>query len=189
MHEDNVEMEIEKVTVTDDAGRTLTCTVEHSLELDGQEYVLLLPIDSPVEIVAWQEHGDEEEAIPVEDERDIDLLFPIAKVVLEEQNLVLKRTAVTLTVEGELPDYVEDEDELAGSEGDEEEEELQFLASFYYEEQEFGVYTPLDPFFILARRDENDQPKLLSAEELEKIEPLLEPLLPQLEEQLLEQFE
>ncbi len=186
MHEDDIEMEIEKVTVTDDAGRTLTCTVEHSLELDGQEYVLLLPIDSPVEIVAWQEDGDEEEAIPVEDERDIDLLFPIAKVVLEEQNLVLKRTAVTLTVEGELPDFVEGEDELTDSdEGDEEEDELQFLASFYYEEQEFGVYAPLDPFFILARMDENDQLRLLSPEELEKIEPLL----PQLEEQLLEQFE
>jgi hypothetical protein len=186
MHEDDIEMDIETVTINDDAGRTLTCTIEHSLELDGQEYVLLLPVDSPVEIVAWQEDGDEEEAIPVEDDSEIDLLFPIAKVVLEEQNLILKRTAVTLTVQGELPDYVDEEEgleDLDGEEGDE--EELQFLASFYYKEQEFGVYAPLDPFFILARLDESNQPQLLSPDELQKIEPLL----PQIEEQLLDQFE
>jgi hypothetical protein len=147
--------------------------------------VLLLPVDSPVEIVGWQEDGDEEEAVPVEDEDEIDLLFPIAKVVLEEQNLILKRTAVTLTVEGELPDYIEEDEGLDDSETSDDDEELQFLASFYYEEQEFGVYAPLDPFFILARMDANNQPKLLSPEELEKIEPLL----PEIEDQLLDQFE
>lgn len=183
MHEDDIEMDVEKVTITDDNGRKLTCTVEHSVELDGQEYVLLLPVDSPVEIVAWQEDGDEEEAIPVENDSDIDLLFPIAKVVLEEQNLMLKRSAVTLTVEGELPEAVEEEE--FDPESDDYEEELQFLASFYYEEQEFGVYAPLDPFFILAKIDAKGEPKLLSPEELEKIEPML----PMIEEQLLDQYE
>ena len=67
------------------------------------EILLLLPIDFPVEIIAWQGDEEEEEAIPVEDEQEIEQIFPIAKAVLEEQNLVLKRTAVTLTVEGELP--------------------------------------------------------------------------------------
>lgn len=185
MDEDDIEMEVEMVTLTDDAGRTIACTIEHSLEVEDQEYVLLLPVDSPVEIIAWQEDGDEEEAIPVEDDDDIELLFPIAKVVLEEQNLVLKRTAVTLTVEGDLPD-IDEEGELAGLEPEEDgDEELQFLASFYYEEQEFGIYAPLDPFFILARIDENNQPRLLSPEELEKIEPML----PMIEDQLLDQFE
>lgn len=187
MHEDDIEMEIEKMTIKDEAGRTLTCTVEHSLELDGQEYVVLLPVDSPVEIVAWQENGEEEEeAITVEDENEIDLLFPIAKVVLEEQNLILKRSAVTLTVEGDLPDYNLDEDEgLEDIEVSEDEEELQFLASFYYEEQEFGIYAPIDPFIFLAKIDENNQPQLLSPEELEKIEPML----PLIEDQILDQHE
>ena len=97
---------------------SLTCSIEHSLELEGQEYVLLLPIDSPVEIFAWQAEGDDEEAVPVEDE-DVDPLFSIAKAVLEEQNLTLKRTAITLTVEGDLPDLSsedigEDEDTEEG---------------------------------------------------------------------------
>lgn len=179
--DDDIE-EVETVTLTDAAGRTITCTVEHSIEIEEQDYVLLLPVDSPVEIFAWQEDGDEEEPIPVEDERDIDVLFSIAKAVLEEQNLTLKRTAVTLTVEGDLPETEDDSEFL---EGDEDDEELQFLASFYHEEQEFGVYAPLDPFFILARLNENDEPELLSPEELEKIEPML----PMIEDQLLDQFE
>lgn len=182
MDDDDIEMEVETVTLTDAAGRTIACTVEHSIEIEDQDYVLLLPVDSPVEIFAWQEDGEEEEPIAVEDDRDIDVLFSIAKAVLEEQNLTLKRTAVTLTVEGDLPDAEDDSEYL---EGEDDEEELQFLASFYHEEQEFGVYAPLDPFFILARLNDDGQPELLSPEELEKIEPML----PMIEDQLLDQFE
>lgn len=183
MDNDDIDMELETVTLTDEAGRTLTCTIEHALEVEGQEYVLLLPVDAPVEIFTWQEESDdEEEAILVEDDAEIEQLFPIAKAVLEEQNLTLKRSAVTLTVEGELPDY-EEEDYLETN-GDDE-DELQYLASFFHQEREFEVYAPLDPLFILARMDADNQPQLLSQDELEKIEPLL----PEIEDRLLDQFE
>ncbi len=170
------------VTVTDEFGRSLACYIEHSFELNDANYVLLLPVDAPVEIFAWAEDDDEEEPIAIEDPDEIDEIFETAKAVLEEQNLTLKRTAVTLTVSGELPEL---EDELE-SEEDEEEgyEELQLLASFYNEEQEYAIYTPLDPFFILARLDENGEPQLLSDEELEKLEPMLPSLEGMLEEHL-----
>ncbi len=182
---DDIEMDddVEVVTLKDATGRTINCTVEHAIELDGEEYVLLLPLDAPVEIFSWQEAGEDEEAIPVEDDAEIDRLFPVAKAVLEEHNLTLKRSAVTLTVEGDLPDYMEED--FLEEESAEEEEELQFLASFYSEEQEYGVYAPLDPFFILARLDEHNNPQLLSPEELEK----LEPLLPMIEDELLNQLD
>lgn len=167
----------ETVVLTDEAGRTITCSVERYLEVENQEYVLLLPIDSPVEIFVWEgEDEDDEEAIPVEDEDEIDTLFSTAKAVLEEQNLTLKRTAVVLTVEGELPELDEADElgEVAAEEDDDGAEELQYLASFYYEEQEFAIYAPLDPCFILARLDSDNQPHLLSADELQKLEPMLE---------------
>jgi hypothetical protein len=176
----------ETIVLTDEAGRTITCSVERYLEVENQDYVLLLPIDAPVEIFVWDGDEDEEEAIPVENDADIDLVFDTAKAVLEEQNLTLKRTAIMLTVEGELPDP-EDEDEFAevSSElAEEDVEELQYLASFYYEEQEFAVYAPLDPCFILARLDENNQPHLLSSEELQKLEPMLEMIEDQLFDEL-----
>lgn len=186
MDEDSINMDAPTVTLTDESGLKLTCYVEHSLDVDDQEYVLLLPVDSPVEIFAWQENGDEDEAILVEEQETIDQVFPIAKAVLEEQNLTLKRTAVVLTVEGELPE-LEDEETWAGVESDSEEdqEELQLLASFWHEEQEYAIYTPLDPYFILARLDEDGEPHLLSQEELKKIEPML----PMLEDQLFDEME
>lgn len=170
------------VTVTDEFGRSLACYIEHSFELNDDNYVLLLPVDAPVEIFAWAEDDEDEEPIAIEDPDEIDEIFETAKAVLEEQNLTLKRTAVTLTVSGELPEL---EDELE-SEEDEEEgyEELQLLASFYNEEQEYAIYTPLDPFFILARLDDNGQPQLLSDEELEKLEPMLPSLEGMIEEHL-----
>lgn len=176
------------VTLTDESGRTLTCSIEHSLELEGQDYVLLLPIDSPVEIFAWQAEGDDEEAVPIEDE-DVDPLFSIAKAVLEEQNLTLKRTAITLTVEGDLPDLSSED---IGEDEDTEEgdyEELQWLASFYHEELEYAIYTPLDPFFVLARINADGQPELLSPEEFKKLEPMLPALEGLIEDQLFEELE
>jgi hypothetical protein len=184
MDDEEMDEDVPVITITDEAGRTLDCTIEHSVEVDNQDYVLLLPVDSPVEIFAWQENSEEEdEAVPVEDDDEIDEIFQTAKVVLEEQNLILKRSAVTLTVEGDLPDLAEEEEFLADDEdGDSEnyEEELQLLARFYHEDQEYAVYTPLDPFFIFARLDDEGQPHLLSAEEFKK----LEPMLPMLEDQL-----
>ncbi len=55
-----------------------------------------------------------------------------------------------------------------------------WLASFYHEEQEYGIYTPADPFFILAQANEEGEYKQLSPEEFKR----LEPLLPLIEDQL-----
>lgn len=104
--QENGTFSAKSVTVTDEFGRSLACYVEHSFELNGENYVLLLPVDAPVEIFAWAEDDDDEEPIAIEDPDEIDEIFETAKAVLEEQNLTLKRTAVTLTVSGELPDLL-----------------------------------------------------------------------------------
>ncbi len=180
----------ETVTLTDDeSGRSLLCSIEHSLELEGQEYVLLLPVDSPVEIFAWQGEGEDEEAIPVEDEAEIDQIFSTAKAVLEEQNLTLKRTAISLTVEGELPELTEEDFEEDENAGEEDYEELQWLVSFYQEEQEYAIYTPLEPFFILARLNPSGQPELLSPEEFKKLEPMLPTLEGMISDRLFDELE
>ena len=185
------------VIVTDEQGRSLKCNiVKSAIELEDQEYLLLLPVDNPVEILTWPTgEEDDENAIPVESEEEIDLIFDLAKVVLAEQNLTLKRTAVTLTVAGELPDFLEEEEEelsnvdLDSSEGepseDEEYEELWRLATFYQEEQEYGIYALVDPFYILARMDENGEVKLLSPQEYQQIEPLI----PLIEDKLFDDLE
>lgn len=184
------EQEEEIVTLTDEKGRSLSCTIEYSIEIEEQDYVLLLPVDTPVEIFTWhEEEGDDDDAaVFVEDDDEIDTIFDTAKVVLEEQNLKLQRTAVTLTVSGELPEF-EDEEDLIDTDdnhnGESDYEELMLLARFYHEEQEYAVYTPLDPFLLLARMTSNGEVKLLSDEERERIEPLL----PMLEDQLFDELD
>jgi uncharacterized protein YrzB (UPF0473 family) len=184
------EQEEEIVTLTDEKGRSLSCTIEYSIEIEEQDYVLLLPVDTPVEIFTWydEEGDDDDAAVFVEDDKEIDTIFDTAKVVLEEQNLKLQRTAVTLTVSGELPEF-EDEEDLIDTDdnhnGESDYEELMLLARFYHEEQEYAVYTPLDPFLLLARMKSNGEVELLSDEERERIEPLL----PMLEDQLFDELD
>ena len=184
---DNGKSNEESVTLTDAVGRSLTCNIEYSMNLEGQEYALLLPIDSPVEIFTWQGDDTDEAAIPVEDETEIDKIFDTARVVLQEQNLTLRRTAVTLTVVGELPEFPEDDMASDADDPDEESEfeELMWLTSFYHEEQEYAIYTPLDPFFILARMNDDGKPELLSEEEFQR----LEPMLPMLEDQFFDELD
>jgi len=178
---ENGNFPLKSVTIEDEFGRYLDCYIEHSFELNDLNYVLLLPVDAPVEIFSWPE-SDDEEPLTLEDPDEIDAIFETAKAVLEEQNLTLKRTAVTLTVSGDLPDLIE-EDEEAADQG-EGYEELQLLASFYNEEQEYAIYTPLDPFFILGRLNEAGDPQLLDDRELEQLEPMLPSLEAMLEEHL-----
>jgi len=59
------------------------------------------------------------------------------------------------------------------------------VTSFYHEEQEYAIYTPLDPFFILARMNDDGEPELLSEEEFQR----LEPMLPMLEDQFFDELD
>ncbi|MGD1913151.1 MAG: DUF3727 domain-containing protein [Rivularia sp. (in: cyanobacteria)] len=175
--EENERSNQSSITLTDETGKSLECYVEHSLEVDEQEYFLLLPVDSPVEIFAWQTDGDGEEAILVEEDAIIEKIFGTAQAVLSEQNLLLKNTAYALTASGELPP-IEESDiftlEIEDEEADLEPEQLQLLASFYWEEQEYAIYTPLDPLLFFARLSEEGKPELLSPEEFREFQPLLE---------------
>ncbi|NET02769.1 MAG: DUF3727 domain-containing protein [Sphaerospermopsis sp. SIO1G2] len=180
--EENDRTDATAITLTDEKGRTLECYVEHSFSVDGQEYVLLLPVDAPIEIFAWQVHGEEEEAILVEDDSEIDVIFSNAQAVLSEHNLIIKNTAYALTVVGELPPIDESEIftlEIEDEEADLEPEQLQLLARFchkdqYDQTQQYTIHTPLDPLLFFARLNPKGKPELLSPEEFRKLQPLLE---------------
>ena len=56
-------------------------------------------------------------------------------------------------------------------------EEFQILARFYNEEQEYAICTPVDPLLFFGIADEKDNVSLLSPEEAERIQPMLEDML------------
>ncbi len=162
--------------LSDEDARLLYCYVEQSFTSKGVQYYLLMPIDSPVSIIMWDEDEDAEQAILIEDEREIDKLFPKAQASLAEEELTLKRTSFTLTVAGELPEP-EDDDILTleiETENGWEGEEFQLLAMFSSHDQEYGVYTPLVPLLFFAKAQPNGELELLSLDELKTIQPILE---------------
>jgi hypothetical protein len=195
-----MELEGPTITLSDEAGRSLLCYVELSVDVDGEEYALVNPVDYPIDIFAWvasedtaegetDEEDEEETLVPVED-AELNEIFSTAQAVLAEQNLKLKRTALSLTVEGDLPDV--DEEELLTLEVEEsgvagsDQEEYQLLATFFHEEQEYAIYTPIDPVLFVVRLKDGQKPQLLSPEEFQAIQPKLQPYF---EEHLFEEME
>jgi hypothetical protein len=161
------------LSLTDEEGRSLLCYVERSLNVKGTDYVLLMPVDSPVEIFAWtaDEEDDDEEMLIDIDEDELEEVFSTARAVLAEQDLMLHRTALTLTASGDLPEVTEEDIITLDIEADSEPnyEQFQQLASFYHEEQEYVICSPLDPLLFFAQLNAEGQPELVSLEELQTL--------------------
>jgi hypothetical protein len=170
----------EVIDLADDRGRKLSCYVERHLELEAQTYLLLLPVEAPIEIFAWNEEEEVAELTAIDEEEEIALLFADASAVLAEQNLTLRQSAYTLTAAGDLPPL--DPEDILTIELDDEDpdlapEEFQILARFYNQEQEYAICTPVDPLLFFGRQDDRGAVVLLSSEESAQIGPLLEDLL------------
>ncbi len=186
-----MELEGPTITLSDETGRSLLCYIELSVEVEGKEYALVNPVDYPVDVFGWietDEDEDEETLVPVED-AELSEIFSTAQAVLAEQNLKLKRTALSLTVEGDLPDVQEDDIlvlEVEETGIGKEQEEYQLLATFFHEEQEYSIYTPMDPVLFVVRLTDGEKPQLLSPEEFQAIQPKLQPYF---EEHLFEELE
>ncbi|HEY9889830.1 MAG TPA: DUF3727 domain-containing protein [Candidatus Obscuribacterales bacterium] len=168
------------ISIKDESGRSLLCQVEQTFEIEGRQYALLLPLDTPVEIFAWEEDesGETDSLVDI-DESDIEQLLPTARAVLAEQDLILQRSAVTLTVVGEIPEP-DDEDcftlELGdlNSDGETDSEEFQTLATFFHDDVEYTVCTPVDPLLLFAEISAEGDARMIPPEEFERLRPEIE---------------
>jgi hypothetical protein len=158
-------------TVTDDKGRKIECVLEHTIPVDGVDYMLLTPNDTPVVLVRVGEgSGDDELLDNWEGREDV---LAAADVCLAEHDLTLVRSAVTLTVAGEL---VEDEDEDEDIEDDIEQgfDMFYLIIPFHYNGDEWGIYMPLDPFFVVARVTGDSEGVVVVSAEFEHVQPIIE---------------
>ncbi|QVL54024.1 MAG: DUF3727 domain-containing protein [Cyanobium sp. M30B3] len=160
--------DVPTVLVRDQKGRQLLCFLEQLIPLDGHDYVLLTPVDTPVCLFRLDDDADPELIDSVDASEPI---LSVADVVLQEHDLTLVRSAVTLTVSGELdepePEELDDED------ADDESETYELLVSFLVNDQEYGLYIPLDPFFVVARMQGNEA-VLVEGDEFERVQPRIE---------------
>jgi hypothetical protein len=159
--------DVPTVLVHDSHGRQLLCFLEQLIPLDGHDYVLLTPVDTPVCLFRLDDDEDPELIDTIDATEPI---LSVADVVLQEHDLTLVRSAVTLTVSGELDEPEElDDDEDA----DDDSETYELLVSFLVDEREYGLYIPLDPFFVVARMNGTGA-VLVEGEEFERVQPRIE---------------
>ncbi len=160
--------EVPTVLVNDSNGADLLCYLEQIVPLQQKEYALLTPVDTPVSLFKLKDNDDPELIDTIGSSEPI---LAVAEVVLQEHDLSLVRSAVTLTVTGELEEP--DPEELEEDSIDDDSETYELLVSFKVEDNEYGLYIPLDPFFIVAEFNDG-QATLVEGEEFYKIQPLIE---------------
>ena len=164
MSSTNKNDEVPTLLVKDSQGSDLLCFLEQVVPLEGNEYALLTPVDTPVSLFQLIDNQDPKLIETIEKNEPI---LEVADVVLQEHDLRLVRSAITLTVSGELdepePEEIEEEDI------DEESETYELLVNFRVDDNEYGLYIPLDPFFIVGKLEDGEV-KLVEGEEFDKIQ-------------------
>jgi len=160
--------EAKTLILNDSNDNELFCYLEQLVNIEGEEYALLTPVDTPVSLFKINDKDEPELIEKIEKNEQI---LKNADAVLQEHDLRLIRSAVTLTVSGELEEPVYDELEEDHLEEDSETYEL--LVNFNVLEQEYGLYIPLDPFFIVGKLKDKGA-TLIEDEQFDRIQPLIE---------------
>ena len=167
-HNSNDNYEAQTLILNDSDGNELFCYLEQLVNVKGEEYALLTPVDTPVSLFKINQK-DEPELIEKIDKNE--QILKNAEAVLQEHDLRLIRSAVTLTVSGELEEPIYDE--LEDDYIDDDSESYELLVNFNLFDQEYGLYIPLDPFFIVGKLKEKGA-LLIEDDEFDKIQPLIE---------------
>ena len=128
--------DVPTVLVRDGQGRQLLCFLEQLIPLDGHDYGLLTPVDTPVCLVRIAGDDDEEDEV-IEELDGAEPILSVAEVVLQEHEL------------------------------------NEMLIQFRAEGQDYGLFIPLDPFFVVARI-QNGEGVLVEGEEFERVQPRIE---------------
>ena len=101
----------------------------------------------------------------------------VARAGLAELDLLLERSAHTLTAEGDLPEADEEDCfSLEISEGEDPPitEEFQLLANFFHEKAQYSLCTPIEPLLFFARRDADGSVALVEPDDFQKMRSQLE---------------
>tara|TARA_B100000700_G_C15039654_1_gene854670 strand:+ start:868 stop:1398 length:531 start_codon:yes stop_codon:yes gene_type:complete len=160
--------DVPTILLKDNSGRSLLCFLEQLIPINNQEYALLTPVETPVSLFKIKDDGDPE---LIETISTSEPILSVADVVLQEHDLTLVRSAVTLTVTGELDEP--DPEELEEESIEDDSETYELLVSFRVENKEYGLYIPLDPFFFVGRVNQGEA-ILVEGREFDSIQPLIE---------------
>ena len=172
-HNSKDNYEAQTLILNDSNGNELFCYLEQIVKVEEKEYALLTPVDTPVSLFKINE---KDEPVLIEKIEKNEQVLKNADAVLQEHDLKLIKSAFTLTVSGELeePENEEfNEDDLEENNLDDDAEEFNLLVSFNVLNDEYGLYIPVEPTFILSRLKDKGA-VLIEGDEFKRIKPLIE---------------
>ena len=103
-----------------ESGRSIQCIQEFETVINGNRFVVGTPADTPATICTFNEEGGLE---PADTSSQVfEEMVAMFEAALEEYNLILLRTAVTLTISGEM-DMDEDMEGVTDDEYDDDEDD------------------------------------------------------------------
>jgi len=147
---------------------------EQEIAIGGKNYVLVYPCDTPVVLAYFD--GGEQDLMPVAEE-EVDALFPAAYKACADQEMELINSAVVLTLQGDLDEDLDDDEDAFGEAG-EDEEFVKVITSFKDGGMEYLVTEPLEPVLIIAKPsakgkegDDRDHYECLPEDEVEAVMP------------------
>ncbi|MGY3168935.1 DUF3727 domain-containing protein [Thermostichus sp. MS-CIW-15] len=165
----------ETLVLRDEQNQPLKCEILRQVVIEEQAYALATPVDAVIKVLVWE--GEEEPGQAVNGDADMEGILdepdpeelqaaiPTIQAVLEELNLTLQQNGFDiLTVQGELPP-VEEEDVFELGESEEDAQEFQLLATFFYKDKKYGIFTPLDPVLVYVALPDEGDPYLLNPED------------------------
>lgn len=167
---DHVVLMRETLVLRDEQNQALTCEILKQVAVDGLTYALVTPVDAYVEVLVWTDNGEDEEdpeadfegTLDEPSDQELERILPTARAVMAELDLNLHLAGFDLlVVEGDIPEP-EDEDILEIAKEEEEVEEYQLLATFFHDDRQYGVFTPLDPLLLFAAQPSTGHPYLLT---------------------------
>ena len=164
----NDNYDAQTLILNDSNGNELFCYLEQLVIVGGQQYALLTPVATPVSLFKINE---KDEPVLIEKIDNNEQILKNAEAVLQEHDLRLIRSAVTLTVSGEFEEPIYDE--LEEDYIDDDSESYELLVNFNVFDEEYGLYIPLDPFFIVGKLKDKGV-LLIEDDEFDKIQPLIE---------------
>ena len=147
----------------------LFCYLEQIVDINGEEYALLTPVDTPVTLFKI---GEKDEHVLIDKIQKNEQILKNADAVLQEHDLTLIRSSVTLTVSGELEEPIYDD--LEEEDFNDDSETYELLVNFNVQNEEYGLYVPLDPFFIVGKLQIDGGALLIEDEEFDRVQPLIE---------------
>jgi len=170
-----IEGELEPIPFTESSPTTskgepiVECYVDAIATIDNTQYMVGHTCDHAIDIVFIDE---EDELVPIEIEDDLmDDIFPMAAKAMKEEfpDCTLRRTPASLTLEGDLGEEDEEDDEATA----------ELLVTFEYDGTEYNVVRPFDLMLLVATTDENnpEQNILIDDEKAEEVMPTLMEML------------